>query len=73
MPVTTICQSVGILERLIFKVKKLLKDGNDLKVVRTGGPKAKKWTIAAIRRITADKQKDPRKSIRSMPPNITWL
>jgi hypothetical protein len=40
MPVTAICQTVGLSERLIFKIKKLLKDGKDLKVVQTAGPKA---------------------------------
>ncbi len=43
-------------ERLIFKVKKLLKYGKDLKIDRTGGRKAKKQTF------TAEIQRGPHKS-----------
>jgi hypothetical protein len=42
MSITDICRSVGVSERLIFKVKKLIKEGKDLKIIRTGGPKTKK-------------------------------
>ncbi len=41
MSITDICRSVDVSERLIFKVKKLIKEGKDLKIIRTGGPKTK--------------------------------
>ncbi len=41
MSITDIYRSVGVSERLIFKVKKLIKEGKDLKIIRTGGPKMK--------------------------------
>jgi hypothetical protein len=46
-----------------FKVKKLIKDGKDLKIIRTGGPKTKKCTAATIRRVAAKIERDLRKSI----------
>ncbi len=59
MTITDICQSVGVSERLIFKVKKLIKEGKDLKIIRTGGPKMKKRTAATIRRVAAKIERDP--------------
>jgi transposase-like protein len=64
--VIDICRTLGVSERLIFKVKKLVKQGKDLKIVRTGGPKAKKRTVAAIRRVAAGIRRDPKKSIRKL-------
>ncbi len=56
MPFTTICFAGGVSERLP-------KDGKDLKVVQTGGPRAKKRTVAAIQHTVAEMRKDLRKSI----------
>jgi hypothetical protein len=53
-------------ERLIFKIKKLIKDSKDLKIIRTGGLKAKKRTVATIRRVATKIERDPRKSIRKL-------
>jgi hypothetical protein len=35
-------------ERFVFKVKKLLRNGRSLKIVRTGGLKEKKWAMTVI-------------------------
>jgi hypothetical protein len=48
-----------ISERLIFKIKKLIKDGKDLKIIQTGGPKAKKCTAATIRSVATKIERDP--------------
>jgi hypothetical protein len=64
--VIDICRTLGVSERLILKVKKLVKQGKDLKIVRNGGPKAKKRTVAAIRRVAAGNRRDPKKSIRKL-------
>ncbi len=66
MSITDICRSVGISERLIFKVKKFIKEGKDLKIIRTGGLKMKKRTAATIRRVAAKIERDLRKSIRKL-------
>jgi transposase-like protein len=60
LAVTDICRTFGMSERLIFKVKKLVKEGKDLMIIRTGGPKVKKWTVAAIRRVAAGIWRDPK-------------
>ncbi len=41
LAVANICRTLAISERLIFKIKKLMKDGKDLKIIRTGGLKVK--------------------------------
>ncbi len=46
--VIDICWTLDVFERLIFQVKKLLKQGKDQKIIRTGGPKVKKRTVATI-------------------------
>ncbi len=58
------CRTLAVSERLIFKIKKLIKNGKDLKIIRTGGPKSKKSTVATIRHVTAKIRRDPQKSIR---------
>ncbi len=58
------CQSADVLERLVFNVKKPLRDGKEFRIVHTGGPKLNKWTITtAIGGI----RKHP---YRRLPPSI---
>jgi hypothetical protein len=54
------CRTLGVSERLIFKVKKLVKEGN-LKIIRTGGRKVKKRTVATIRRVRRQHPERPKK------------
>ncbi len=48
MPIRDICLSACMSERFVFKVKKLLRNGRSLKIVRTGGLKEKKWAMTVI-------------------------
>jgi AraC-like DNA-binding protein len=66
LAIMDICWTLGVSERLIFKIKKLEKEGKDLKIIRTGGPKVKKRTVAAIHCVAARIRRDPKKSIRKL-------
>jgi hypothetical protein len=33
LSIIDICQTLGVSERLIFKIKKLVKEGKDLKII----------------------------------------
>jgi hypothetical protein len=66
LAVANICRTLADFERLIFKIKKLIKDGKDLEIIRTGGQKAKKCPAATIRRVAAKIERDPRKLIRKL-------
>jgi hypothetical protein len=46
-------------------------EGKDLKIVWTGGPKAKKHTIATIRCVAAKIWTDPQKSVQTRALNTT--
>jgi uncharacterized protein YerC len=48
MAIRDICPSACMSERFVFKVKKLLRHGRSLKIVRTGGLKEKKWAMTVI-------------------------
>jgi hypothetical protein len=67
-----ICRTLGVSDRLIFKVKKLVKEGKDLKIIQTGGLKVKKRTIAAIRRVATGIRRDPKKSIGKLATSHKW-
>ncbi len=43
--VTKICKSVGVSEKLVVKVLKLLKEGNDLKIVSSEWPQPSKGPL----------------------------
>ncbi len=60
------CRFAGVSERLVLKVRKLLRDGKDLKIVRSRGLNVKKWTITAIRHDAAAVARDLRKFIRKL-------
>ncbi len=65
---------VGESESLVFKVKKLLEDGNDLKTIRRGGPKPKKRTVAAKRHFVAPVARNPLKANSSpLTPTLPCL
>ncbi len=69
--VTDICHTLGMSERLIFKVKKLLKEGKDLKIVHRR-PKGQKWIVAAIGCVATGIRRETKKSIWKLLPNIKW-
>lgn len=65
-PVSEIVASLGTSRSYVFKIKKLLQQGKDLTVVRSGGPKQKKRTGRKINAVAASIQADPKQSIRGL-------
>jgi hypothetical protein len=62
MPIGDICHAASTMERLFVKLKSFPEMEKIWKIFQVGGGKARKLTVAAIRR--ADAARDPQQTIR---------
>ncbi len=71
LAVADICCTMGVSERLIFKIKMLINNGKDLKIIRTGGPKAN--ALSPPSDVSLPKYGEIREILfGSLPLNTTW-
>jgi hypothetical protein len=61
-----ICRELGICRSLVFKIKKLQDDGQDLTPQPLGGSKRTVRTVAAIARVRRAVATNPQRSIRQL-------